>query len=213
MVTRFQLDIVFTWTSQSKLSWQLQMPILMDYYFLVVYVSATDSLGLQGKRVSQQAVTGLEVRKSYIDHVSYIILARFFGYPYAVFFQSKYTPSRTRTKFIRKLSDIMMSRTDLCAFCLITTGTQVWSGKLSLGRTVLLLWNRSGQTATITATWSDIGLENGTPVTVRDLWKVKSLLFVPSYLFPQDGSDSIKRSIFVKDSVISATVVYSFCYL
>jgi len=66
-----------------------------------------DSLGVQGKRVSQQAVTGLEV----------------------------------------------------------------WSGKLSLGRTVLLLWNRSGQNATITATWADIGLENGTPVTVRDLWK------------------------------------------
>lgn len=45
------------------------MPLLMDFYFLVVYVSATDSLGVQGKRVSQQAVTGLEVRKSYIYHV------------------------------------------------------------------------------------------------------------------------------------------------
>lgn len=52
------------------------MPLLMDFYFLVVYVSATDSLGVQGKRVSQQAVTGLEVRKSYIYHVPDIILAR-----------------------------------------------------------------------------------------------------------------------------------------
>ena len=58
--------------TEYRFSWQLQMPLLMDFYFLVVYVSATDSLGVQGKRVSQQAVTGLEVRKSYIYHVSYI---------------------------------------------------------------------------------------------------------------------------------------------
>lgn len=90
----------------------------------------------------------------------------------------KYSPPRMRTKFTRKFSEIMRSMTELCAFCLITIGTQVWSGKLSLGRTVLLLWNRSGQNATITATWSEIGLVNGTPVTVRDLWKVQSLLFV-----------------------------------
>lgn len=97
---------------------------------------------------------------------------------HVVFLQSVYSPPRMRTKFIRKFSEIMRLMTELCAFCLITTGTQVWSGKLSLGRTVLLLWNRSGQNATITATWADIGLENGTPVTVRDLWKVQSLLFV-----------------------------------
>ncbi|BBN09172.1 alpha-galactosidase [Marchantia polymorpha subsp. ruderalis] len=48
---------------------------------------------------------------------------------------------------------------------------QVWSGPLSGDRTVLLLWNRSKKAFNIKASWSDIGLPSGTPVTVRDLWK------------------------------------------
>ncbi|KAG6556475.1 hypothetical protein Mapa_002420 [Marchantia paleacea] len=48
---------------------------------------------------------------------------------------------------------------------------QVWSGPLSGHRTVLLLWNRSRKAFNIKASWSDIGLKSGTPVTVRDLWK------------------------------------------
>ncbi|KAL2631470.1 hypothetical protein R1flu_016156 [Riccia fluitans] len=48
---------------------------------------------------------------------------------------------------------------------------QVWSGPLSGGRTVVLLWNRGLFAANIKATWEDLGLSSGTPVIVRDLWK------------------------------------------
>lgn len=55
-------------------------------------------------------------------------------------------------------------------------GLQIWSGPLSSGRVALLLWNRSNQTATITSNSSDIGIADGTPVTIRDVWLVR-----PSY--------------------------------
>ncbi|CAK9215657.1 unnamed protein product [Sphagnum troendelagicum] len=48
---------------------------------------------------------------------------------------------------------------------------QVWAGPLSLGRTVVLLWNRSDMGGTITAEWGDIGLQSGTAVTIYDIWK------------------------------------------
>lgn len=48
----------------------------------------------------------------------------------------------------------------------------MWSGPLSSGRVALLLWNRSSKNASITATYSDIGIEYGTSVTIRDVWKV-----------------------------------------
>ncbi|KAG0564057.1 hypothetical protein M758_8G074400 [Ceratodon purpureus] len=55
------------------------------------------------------------------------------------------------------------------------TGLEVWSGPLSSGRVVLLLWNKSSKSANITASWSDLGIENGTPVTIRDLWKHETI--------------------------------------
>jgi hypothetical protein len=54
-------------------------------------------------------------------------------------------------------------------------GLQVWSGPLSSGQVALVLWNKSSKSANITASWSDLGIENGTPVTIRDLWKVRLL--------------------------------------
>ena len=51
----------------------------------------------------------------------------------------------------------------------------MWAGPLSKGRVALLLWNKSDKTDTINASWSDLGIENGTPVIVRDLWKVRLL--------------------------------------
>jgi alpha-galactosidase len=49
---------------------------------------------------------------------------------------------------------------------------KVWAGPLSLGRTVVLLWNRSDMSGNITAKWGDIGLQAGTAVTIYDIWKV-----------------------------------------
>jgi len=52
---------------------------------------------------------------------------------------------------------------------------QVWAGPLSLGRTVVLLWNRSDMGGTITAEWGDIGLQSGTAVTIYDIWKKETV--------------------------------------
>jgi hypothetical protein len=52
---------------------------------------------------------------------------------------------------------------------------KVWAGPLSLGRTVVLLWNRSDMGGTITAEWGDIGLQSGTAVTIYDIWKKETV--------------------------------------
>jgi len=52
---------------------------------------------------------------------------------------------------------------------------EVWAGPLSGGTTAVILFNRSNVQAFITAHWSDIGVKEGTPVTVRDLWARKNL--------------------------------------
>ncbi|RAL41276.1 unnamed protein product [Cuscuta campestris] len=47
---------------------------------------------------------------------------------------------------------------------------EVWAGPLSKKRTAVVLWNRGGGEATITAYWSDLGLKPSTVVNARDLW-------------------------------------------
>ncbi|KAM0840784.1 hypothetical protein ACQ4PT_059424 [Festuca glaucescens] len=47
---------------------------------------------------------------------------------------------------------------------------KVWAGPLSGNRKAVLLWNRKGRRATITAYWSTVGLPASAAVTVRDLW-------------------------------------------
>lgn len=47
---------------------------------------------------------------------------------------------------------------------------EVWAGPLSKKRTAVVLWNRGGGVATITAYWSDLGLNPSTVVNARDLW-------------------------------------------
>ncbi|CAD6205443.1 unnamed protein product [Miscanthus lutarioriparius] len=49
-------------------------------------------------------------------------------------------------------------------------GLEVWAGPLSNNRKAVVLWNRQGYQATITAQWSSIGLASSTAVTARDLW-------------------------------------------
>jgi alpha-galactosidase len=57
----------------------------------------------------------------------------------------------------------------------VVSGThEVWAGTIESGWAVIL-FNRDTTTAEITAHWSDIGIPQGTEVTVRDLWARKDL--------------------------------------
>ncbi|KAJ6372857.1 hypothetical protein OIU76_027230 [Salix suchowensis] len=47
---------------------------------------------------------------------------------------------------------------------------EVWAGSLSNKKVAVVLWNRRSSRATVTAYWSDIGLESTTTVSARDLW-------------------------------------------
>ncbi|XP_045815161.1 alpha-galactosidase-like isoform X2 [Trifolium pratense] len=47
---------------------------------------------------------------------------------------------------------------------------EVWASPLSGNRLAVVLWNRSSSKAMVTAAWSDLDLEPGTSVDVRDLW-------------------------------------------
>uniref|UniRef100_A0A453JH30 Alpha-galactosidase n=2 Tax=Aegilops tauschii subsp. strangulata TaxID=200361 RepID=A0A453JH30_AEGTS len=49
-------------------------------------------------------------------------------------------------------------------------GLEVWAGPLSGNRKAVVLWNRQGYQATITAHWSNVGLPASVSVTARDLW-------------------------------------------
>ncbi|XP_042406706.1 alpha-galactosidase-like [Zingiber officinale] len=52
---------------------------------------------------------------------------------------------------------------------------QVWAGPLSGGRVAVVLWNRGGSPATITARWSDVGLPSYAAASARDLWAHSTL--------------------------------------
>ena len=52
----------------------------------------------------------------------------------------------------------------------------MWAGPLSNNKVAVVLWNRSSSNATVTASWSDIGLKSGTIVDARDLWEVSELV-------------------------------------
>ena len=55
-------------------------------------------------------------------------------------------------------------------------GLEVWSKPLSApGHRAVLLLNRTGSPASITVRWSDLGLLDSSPATVRDLWARKDL--------------------------------------
>ncbi|XP_047947141.1 alpha-galactosidase-like isoform X2 [Salvia hispanica] len=51
---------------------------------------------------------------------------------------------------------------------------EVWGGALSRNRVAVALWNRGPSVATITAHWSDIGLNHTKLVDARDLWAHKT---------------------------------------
>lgn len=47
---------------------------------------------------------------------------------------------------------------------------EVWAGPLSGGRVAVVLWNRGSDEASITASWSSIGLNASTVVDAHNLW-------------------------------------------
>ena len=49
--------------------------------------------------------------------------------------------------------------------------SEVWAGPLDGGQYAVLLLNRGTSTATITANWSDFGLDSSRAAMVKDLWK------------------------------------------
>lgn len=49
---------------------------------------------------------------------------------------------------------------------------EVWAGPLRRNRVAVALWNRGSSEATITAYWSEIGLNSTALVNARDLWAV-----------------------------------------
>ncbi|XP_042012460.1 alpha-galactosidase-like [Salvia splendens] len=51
---------------------------------------------------------------------------------------------------------------------------EVWGGALTRNRVAVALWNRGSSEATITAHWSDIGLNHTALVYARDLWAHKT---------------------------------------
>uniref|UniRef100_A0A7I4BGN4 Alpha-galactosidase n=1 Tax=Physcomitrium patens TaxID=3218 RepID=A0A7I4BGN4_PHYPA len=83
------------------------------------------------------------------------------------------------------------------------SGLEVWSGPLSSGRVVLLLWNRSSESANITARWSDMGIPNDTLLTVRDLWKHETISEAEMYEICQEvPSHGVKMFILTPVSQI-----------
>jgi hypothetical protein len=62
-------------------------------------------------------------------------------------------------------------------------GLEVWSKALSTpGARAVLLLNRTGDAASITVHWSDLGLEASSPATLKDVWARKDLgTFTTSY--------------------------------
>ncbi|KAK7291256.1 hypothetical protein RIF29_06248 [Crotalaria pallida] len=74
-------------------------------------------------------------------------------------------------------------------------GLEVWAGPLSDNKVAVILWNRSSSTATITASWSDIGLESGTSVDARDLWAHSTQSSVTEEISAQLDSHACKMYV------------------
>jgi alpha-galactosidase len=54
-------------------------------------------------------------------------------------------------------------------------GLEVWAGPLQGGSVAVVLFNRNSQSASITATWTAIGLNHDINASVRDLWAGQNL--------------------------------------
>ena len=72
-------------------------------------------------------------------------------------------------------------------------GLEVWSKALSIsGERAVLLLNRTGDAASISAHWTDLGLEDASPATVRDIWTHKDLgSFNSNYTATVQSNDAV----------------------
>lgn len=72
-------------------------------------------------------------------------------------------------------------------------GLEVWSKALATpGERAVLLLNRTGDAASITAHWADLGLDDSAPAAVRDLWTHKDLgSFNSSYSATVQPNDAV----------------------
>lgn len=72
---------------------------------------------------------------------------------------------------------------------------EVWAGALSGGRVAVVLWNRASSESTITAYFSDIGLQSSAVVNARDLWEHKTTRSVTGQISATVSSHACKMYI------------------
>ncbi|KAK7314826.1 hypothetical protein VNO77_33354 [Canavalia gladiata] len=72
---------------------------------------------------------------------------------------------------------------------------EVWAGPLSNNKVAVILWNRSSSKATVTASWSDIGLKPGTSVDARDLWAHSTHSSISGEISTELGSHACKMYV------------------
>ncbi|KAL1541904.1 Alpha-galactosidase 2, variant 2 [Salvia divinorum] len=72
---------------------------------------------------------------------------------------------------------------------------EVWGGALTRNRVAVALWNRGSSKATITAHWSDIGLNPTALVNARDLWAHKTRKSLKGHISASVASHDCKMYI------------------
>jgi hypothetical protein len=84
-------------------------------------------------------------------------------------------------------------------------GLEVWSKALSTsGERAVLLLNRTGDAASISAHWTDLGLEDASPATVRDLWIRKDLgSFDSNYTAAVQPNDAVMVIVRGRESKVA----------
>jgi hypothetical protein len=85
-------------------------------------------------------------------------------------------------------------------------GLEVWSKALSTsGERAVLLLNRTGDAASISAHWTDLGLEDASPATVRDLWIRKDLgSFNSNYTATVQPNDAVMVIVHGSESKVTS---------
>jgi alpha-galactosidase len=80
----------------------------------------------------------------------------------------------------------------------IPTGDlEVWAGPLMSGDFAVILFNKSGETASITANFEDCGLRKGDTAAIRDIWEHKDIgTFTETYTAEEIPSHGVKFLIF-----------------
>ncbi|KAI9087958.1 hypothetical protein K1719_030288 [Acacia pycnantha] len=77
---------------------------------------------------------------------------------------------------------------------------EVWAGPLSGHKVAVILWNRSSSKATVTASWSDIGLKADTVVNARDLWTHSTISSVSGEISAKLESHACKMYVLTPHS-------------